>query len=104
MILQLVDALDLHRALDWSVDFEDPGNGVEWDYKFDEAVCRGLDGMLEKGQDKPICVAPGTTPIESEGWVMGNGHHRLSIFLASYGEVLVLFDEEGDWGHYGETS
>lgn len=106
MILQLVDAADLHRSLDYSVDFGvNVDDGGKWEDKLMWAMHRGLiDEIVEDGQNEPICISPGFCEAEGLGkWVMGNGHHRMAIAMARMGQVYVLFDEEGDWGHYDVT-
>ncbi len=96
MILQMVDPCDIIAALDDSVDTYGAFDIASlMDEKLDDCGDWFIDEILDKGIQDPICIQ-----IRSDGWVMGNGHHRLSIAIAALIPLIpVLFAEKGGYMH-----
>lgn len=98
--VQMIDTYALIMALDASSDCD---IDTLWDTlrnkldTWDEATRTDHE---VNGQRRPVIVAV----TEAEGWVMGNGHHRLMHNYVLGRDTLVYFSTNGDYYVHGVST
>lgn len=97
MTIQVVDTNDLIMSLDGSTDCDIQDLWPTLKRKFNSWCDVTKAEYRRIGQLRPVVV--GVSP--DEGWIMGNGHHRLAMNYYLGWPTLVYFDLEMDLYCYG---
>lgn len=97
--VQMIDTYDLIMAVDASSDCEIHSLWETLWTKletWDEATMTDHEA---NGQQRPVIVA-----VTEDGWVMGNGHHRIIHNYVLGRDTMVYFSENGDYYVHGVST